>query len=195
MFPRVSGPNSPMLDSRSGPLRNGEDGAQPPHVHLLPDERAILNESCVPPGWWDSMLETARNFLFIVWSLYYDAGFWMLVAFLNGGFLQAFIPAESFKKWFRTPGLRNIVSAPLIGMLLPICSCGVVPLGLSLCWSGAPLPAVLAFMAAPHERQTIQIPRHRRQAPCGVCRYRRQGAQHRARGLPGHGLCSGKSFR
>ena len=94
------------------------------------------------------MLEITQNFLSSVWSLYLDAGFWVAVSFFAGGCLHVFVPQDSLKKWLGKPGLRSIIPATLIGMVLPICSCGVVPLGLSLYWSGASLPAVLAFMAA-----------------------------------------------
>lgn len=88
------------------------------------------------------------GFLSTGWSIYLDAGFWVIVSLVAGGLLHTFVPPESFKKWLGGTGFRSIGIATAIGVLLPICSCGVVPLGLTLYWSGASLAATLAFMVA-----------------------------------------------
>lgn len=94
------------------------------------------------------MLEFMRSFFSIGWSIYADAGFWVVVSLIAGGLLHTFVPQESFKKWLGKAGISSIALATGIGVLLPICSCGVVPLGLAMYWSGASLSATIAFMVA-----------------------------------------------
>ncbi len=94
------------------------------------------------------MFAVAQSFLSISWSILLDAGFWVIVSFITGGYLHVCVSQDTFKKWFGQTNFRSIGLATAIGMVLPICSCGVVPLGLSLYWSGASLAATLAFMAA-----------------------------------------------
>lgn len=94
------------------------------------------------------MFAVAQSFLSISWSILLDASFWVIVSFITGGYLHVCVSQDTFKKWFGQTNFRSIGLATAIGMVLPICSCGVVPLGLSLYWSGASLAATLAFMAA-----------------------------------------------
>ena len=94
------------------------------------------------------MFAILYKFLSNSWSILLDAGFWVVVSIIVGGFLHTCVSQDSFKKWFGTTKIRSIGLATAIGMVLPVCSCGVVPLGLSLYWSGASLAATLAFMVA-----------------------------------------------
>lgn len=77
-----------------------------------------------------------------------DAAFWMVFSFAAGGLLHEFVPQSFFQKHLSDTGFRSLSMAVLMGMFLPMCSCGVIPLALSLYWSGASLAATLAFMAA-----------------------------------------------
>lgn len=94
------------------------------------------------------MIESLRGFFSIGWSIYADAGFWVVVSLVAGGLLHTFVPQESFRKWLGKTSISSIALATGIGVLLPICSCGVVPLGMAMYWSGASLSATLAFMVA-----------------------------------------------
>jgi uncharacterized membrane protein YraQ (UPF0718 family) len=94
------------------------------------------------------MTKAVHDFLAVGWSIYVDAGFWVVVSLAAGGILHVFVPQESWKKWLGKTSFSSIALATGIGVVLPICSCGVVPLGLSMYWSGASLAATLAFMVA-----------------------------------------------
>lgn len=73
---------------------------------------------------------------------------WLVGSFLLAGLLHNVVSPEKFQKQLGNNSLGAIVKSTVSGMLLPICSCGVIPLGLSLYYSGAYLGPVLAFMVA-----------------------------------------------
>ena len=75
----------------------------------------------------------------------------ILLGFVAAGVVQAFIPRFVFA-WM---GVRDRVSQALrgilIGLPLPICSCGVVPVYLGLLRKGVPPAAAIAFLIATPE--------------------------------------------
>jgi len=75
----------------------------------------------------------------------------LLLAYLVGGLLAEYMPDSSIA-WMRRGGspsqaLRGVA----VGLPLPICSCGVVPLYRSLIQRGAPPAAAMAFLIATPE--------------------------------------------
>lgn len=77
-----------------------------------------------------------------------DVAPWLLASFLMAGLLRQFLNPDKFQKALGNRGLFAIIKATLSGMLLPICSCGVIPLGLGMYYTGAYLGPTLAFMVA-----------------------------------------------
>lgn len=89
-----------------------------------------------------------EKFLLLTLQVLEDAAFWMVFSFAVGGLIHEFVPREVFQKHLGGTNFKALSLAVFMGMLLPMCSCGVIPLGLSFYWSGASLAATLAFMAA-----------------------------------------------
>ncbi|WP_031483267.1 efflux transporter SaoE [Maridesulfovibrio frigidus] len=77
-----------------------------------------------------------------------DASPWLLASFILAGVLHEYLRPEILQKMMGNDRLSSIIKATLSGMLLPICSCGVIPLGLGLYYSGAYLGPTLAFMTS-----------------------------------------------
>lgn len=77
-----------------------------------------------------------------------DASMWLLASFLLAGLLHNVLSPEGLQKQLGNTRPGSLVKATASGMLLPICSCGVIPLGLGLYYTGAFLGPVLAFMTA-----------------------------------------------
>ncbi len=94
------------------------------------------------------MLDILTRIFFLTIQILQDAAFWMVCSFIIGGILHEFVPQSFFQKYLGGTSFRSLSIAVVMGMLLPMCSCGVIPLALSLYWSGASLAATLAFMAA-----------------------------------------------
>jgi len=81
-------------------------------------------------------------------SLLNGASAWLVFSFVLAGLLHNILKPEKLQQMLGDKSLSSLVKATLSGMLLPICSCGVIPLGLGLYYSGAYLGPTLAFMCA-----------------------------------------------
>ncbi|MDA8065597.1 MAG: permease [Thermaerobacter sp.] len=77
-----------------------------------------------------------------------EAAFWLVLTFLLGGLIRGLIPLNWLRRRLGGRGARPVAWATFLGMLLPMCSCGAIPLGISLYYFGARLPTALAFMGA-----------------------------------------------
>lgn len=77
-----------------------------------------------------------------------DASVWLVMSFALAGLLHNFLRPDRLQRMLGNRKLSSIVRGTVSGMLLPICSCGVIPLGLGLYYSGAYLGPTLAFMTA-----------------------------------------------
>lgn len=75
----------------------------------------------------------------------------LLLAYLFAGVLSAFLPATSIRWMSRGGPLSSAGRGMLVGLPLPICSCGVVPLYRTLVQKGAPPAAAMAFLVATPE--------------------------------------------
>ncbi len=95
--------------------------------------------------WIKSMI---KEFLQTYWQLLNISSFWLVFSFFLCGLLHIVLRPEFLQKSLGNTKLSSLVKATISGMLLPICSCGVVPLAMSLYYSGAYLGPTLAFLVA-----------------------------------------------
>lgn len=77
-----------------------------------------------------------------------DASVWLVISFVLAGLLHNLLKPEKLQQMLGDNSISSLLKATVSGMLLPICSCGVIPLGLGLYYSGAYLGPTLAFMSA-----------------------------------------------
>lgn len=75
----------------------------------------------------------------------------LLLAYLIGGLASTLLPDSSVAWMARGRHLTQATRGVLVGLPLPICSCGVVPLYQSLIKRGAPPAAAMAFLVATPE--------------------------------------------
>lgn len=82
-------------------------------------------------------------------SMLNSASPWILFSFAIAGAIHEFVGTDMMKKAsLGSTKLSGILSMTLTGMCLPICSCGTIPLGISMYYSGAYLGPVLTFMTS-----------------------------------------------
>lgn len=84
----------------------------------------------------------------VLGSITLESAPWVLASLVFGGLIREFLPATRFQRLVNRPGLAGMGGAVMVGALLPICSCGVVPLAISLYRSGVRIGPVMAFTAA-----------------------------------------------
>lgn len=73
---------------------------------------------------------------------------YLLLGLLFAGLLKVFLPERFIAKYLRKSNTRSAVNATLLGVPLPLCSCGVLPTGISLYKNGASKGATNAFITA-----------------------------------------------
>lgn len=82
-------------------------------------------------------------------SMLNSASAWMLFSFLVAGLCHEFVGPDKMKKSaIGSTRFSGVLWATVTGMCLPICSCGTIPLGISMYYSGAYLGPTLTFMTS-----------------------------------------------
>jgi hypothetical protein len=73
---------------------------------------------------------------------------WLLFGFFCGGLIAVFVPDSFIRKHLGGKGLGGIIKASLIGMPLPLCSCGVIPVAATLKRQGAGNGTIASFITS-----------------------------------------------
>lgn len=75
----------------------------------------------------------------------------LLVGLVVAGIMRSMLGAEGIRALFAGAGIRGLARAWAVGMVLPVCSLGVIPIARELLRARIPSGTVLAFiLAAPH---------------------------------------------
>ena len=73
---------------------------------------------------------------------------YLLLGFLLAGIMHAFVPSRLYRRYLGGSSFRSVVNAALLGIPLPLCSCGVIPTAMSLRREGASKGAAVSFLIA-----------------------------------------------
>lgn len=92
-----------------------------------------------------------------VWQVLLASAPFLLFGLLVAGLLHVLVPKRSLARWMGGEGLAASARAALIGIPLPICSCGIVPVAVALRRRGASRPATLAFLITTPESSADAI--------------------------------------
>jgi len=71
---------------------------------------------------------------------------YLMLGFFFAGILKVLFPQKMIDKYLGSNNNRSVINACLIGIPLPLCSCGVIPTGMSFYKSGASKGASVAFL-------------------------------------------------
>lgn len=83
------------------------------------------------------------------WSMLNSSSAWVVFSFIVAGLLHEFIKPENLQKTaIGSKRVSGVFWTTVTGMLLPICSCGTIPLGIGMYYSGAYLGPTLTFMTS-----------------------------------------------
>lgn len=75
-----------------------------------------------------------------------DMAPYLLFGFLVSGLLKVALPPDMLSRYMGKNNLRSVINASLLGIPLPLCSCGVLPAGISLHKNGASKGASVSFL-------------------------------------------------
>lgn len=89
------------------------------------------------------------DILYSAWDMICSSSVWMAFSFLLAGVLHEFLKPEKIQKTaIGSTRIAGVFWTTVTGMLIPICSCGTIPLGISMYYSGAYLGPTLTFMTS-----------------------------------------------
>jgi uncharacterized protein len=71
---------------------------------------------------------------------------YLLLGFLFAGILHVYFPRDKVVRFMGKNNLSSVVNASLLGVPLPLCSCGVIPTGISFYKSGASRGSTVSFL-------------------------------------------------
>ena len=73
---------------------------------------------------------------------------YLLLGFLLAGVMKVFLPQNFVNKYMGKGNRWSVINAALIGVPLPLCSCGVIPTGISFYKNGAGKGASVSFLVS-----------------------------------------------
>ncbi len=94
------------------------------------------------------MLNYIATFFSELWSLTYDMAPYLMLGFLFAGVLHVWFPQHKVNKFLGGNNLKSVMNASFIGVPLPLCSCGVIPAGISFHKNGASKGSAISFMTS-----------------------------------------------
>jgi len=71
---------------------------------------------------------------------------YLLLGFFFAGLLHLLFPKKKVRKYMGQNNFRSILNASLLGVPLPLCSCGVIPTAVSFYKHGASKPSTVSFL-------------------------------------------------
>jgi uncharacterized protein len=110
------------------------------HLHLCQYEKDWPNKG----GYMASFNSLALH----IYSLFLEMAPWLLLGFFIAGFLKALLPDKLIVKHLSEPGQKSIIKAALLGVPLPLCSCGVIPVSSHLYNQKAGKGATISFLTS-----------------------------------------------
>lgn len=92
------------------------------------------------------MVDTVTNYLLALWELTLEMSPYLILGFLIAGILYVYFPKEKVTKYLGKSNFLSVLNAALIGVPLPLCSCGVIPTGISFYKNGASKGSSVSFL-------------------------------------------------
>lgn len=102
-------------------------------------------------GYKNNVIVMAEDFIHIVnqvWELMNEMSPYLLLGFLLAGLMHAFVPGSMYSRYLSAGNFRSVLYGALLGIPLPLCSCGVIPTSMSLRREGASHGATISFLIA-----------------------------------------------
>ena len=95
---------------------------------------------------FDLIMEFIFKYFSALWELTVDMAPYLLLGFLFAGLLKVFLPQGMMNKYLGKSSFKSVLNASLLGIPLPLCSCGVLPAGISLYKNGASKGSSVSFL-------------------------------------------------
>jgi len=97
------------------------------------------------------MIDFLQQLTLESWHIFTDAAPYVIFGFLAAGLLRAVLPDEAIARHLGGRSTIAVVKASLLGIPLPLCSCGVIPAAIGLRRQGAGRGPSAAFLVSTPE--------------------------------------------
>ncbi|MBU1043967.1 MAG: permease [Candidatus Omnitrophica bacterium] len=94
------------------------------------------------------MIDLFFNFIAECVHLWIEMAPYLLFGMCMAGLLHVFLGKDLITEHLGKPGIWSVIKATMLGVPLPVCSCGVVPIASSLEKEGAHKSSILAFLVS-----------------------------------------------
>ncbi|MEN8120458.1 MAG: permease [Bacteroidota bacterium] len=91
-------------------------------------------------------MQYIQNYFFELFQLTNEMSPYLLLGFFFAGILHVFFKKEKIAKYLGGSKIKSTIYATLIGIPLPLCSCGVIPTGISFYKNGASKGSTVSFL-------------------------------------------------
>ena len=92
------------------------------------------------------MMDAIKTALFEFWATVAEMSPYLLFGFAIAGVLSVFVSQAFVQRHLGGRGLWPVIKAAMFGVPLPLCSCSVIPVSMSLYNNGASKAATVAFL-------------------------------------------------
>jgi len=92
------------------------------------------------------MADFVKSIMVDFWGTVAEMSPYLLFGFFMAGFLSVFVSQRLVERHLGGRGLWPLLKASLFGVPLPLCSCGVIPVSMSLRKHGASKGATISFL-------------------------------------------------
>ncbi len=94
----------------------------------------------------NEITQIGYNYISEIFSLFIEMAPYLLLGFLFAGILYIFMPTSKVIKYLGGSNFRSVINAAIMGIPLPLCSCGVIPTGVSFYKNGASKGSSISFL-------------------------------------------------
>lgn len=92
------------------------------------------------------MFEYIEKYFYELWFLLLEMAPWLLLGLIFAGLLKVYFPQKHIDKYLGKSDFKSSLNASLLGIPMPLCSCGVIPTGISFYKNGASKGATNSFL-------------------------------------------------
>lgn len=92
------------------------------------------------------MLVYLEKYVDELWYLVLEMAPWLMLGLVFAGLLKVYFPQKHINRLLGKSNIRSAVNASVIGIPMPLCSCGVIPTGISFYRNGASKGATNSFL-------------------------------------------------
>lgn len=92
------------------------------------------------------MIEYVIKYIGELWFLLLEMAPWLLLGLIFAGLLKVYFPQKHIDKYLGKSDFKSSLNASLLGVPMPLCSCGVIPTAISFYKNGASKGATNSFL-------------------------------------------------